>query len=156
MKTNEENHHLWLLIRIGEPSQPTQSQFVRVGDIHKHEALQKRHAKQNLHVSNCFYDDNRIDAGRIYWLYFWICGKSLEETRVSALEIMFYIAEHFYIPEDQIEFIYDGETNIILIVYPNIFAGLPTPLMPAINYSLARQMVEDGLTNIDVDYYIRG
>jgi hypothetical protein len=91
MKTNEKNNDLWFLIRIGELSQSTQNQFVRVGDIHKLEALQKRYAKQNVHVSTCFYDDNRIDAGRIYCLYFLICGKCLEETRVSALEIMSYI-----------------------------------------------------------------
>lgn len=45
--------------------------------------------------------------------------------------------------------------EIFLLIHPMVFGGRPTPLMPAINYYLASQMVEDGLTNIEIDSYIR-
>jgi hypothetical protein len=95
----------------------------------------------------------RINAQ--YRLYFLTCGKGLEETRISALEAAYYIAEHCGIPEDQIESLYDGKTSISLIVPPIVFGGCLTPLMPATNFKLARQMVKDGIKNIDIDVYQR-
>jgi len=38
--------------------------------------------------------------------------------------------------------------EIIITVQPVVFGGQPTPLMPAMNYQLARQMVEAGIENI--------
>jgi len=45
--------------------------------------------------------------------------------------------------------------EIVLLIHPTVFGGRPTPLMPAINYYLARQMIDDGLTNIEIDSYLR-
>lgn len=53
------------------------------------------------------------------------------------------------IPEDA------SAAEIVLIIPPVVFGGLPTSLMPALNYALARQMVEDGIPNIDIDVYQR-
>ena len=44
---------------------------------------------------------------------------------------------------------------IIISISPVVFGGRPTPLMPAMNYHLARQMAKDGLDNLDIDVYQR-
>ena len=44
---------------------------------------------------------------------------------------------------------------IIISISPVVFCGRPTPLMPCMNYHLARQMLDDGITNIDIDVYQR-
>jgi len=41
--------------------------------------------------------------------------------------------------------------EIIISIAPVVFSSSPTSLMPAINYHLSRQMVEDGMNNINVD-----
>jgi len=45
--------------------------------------------------------------------------------------------------------------EITISIPPVVFGGRPTPLMPAMNCHLARQMVADGITNIDIDVYQR-
>jgi len=45
--------------------------------------------------------------------------------------------------------------EMLILILPVVFDGLPTPLMPALNYHLARQMADDGLENINIDVYQR-
>jgi len=79
-----------------------------------------------------------------------------------------YIEETYGIPDENIVIVFNGSENnsedskdgsyvaeIVLLIPPIVFAGLPTPLMPSINCYLSRQMVENGLTNIEIDSYVR-
>lgn len=45
--------------------------------------------------------------------------------------------------------------EMIITVHPVVFGGQPTPLMPALNYHLARQAAEAGASSIDIDVYQR-
>jgi len=45
--------------------------------------------------------------------------------------------------------------EMVILIAPIVFAGQPTPLMPLINYDLARQLVKDGIEKIDIDVYHR-
>jgi len=45
--------------------------------------------------------------------------------------------------------------EIMILIPPVVFDGLPTPLVPALNYYLARQIADDGIENINIDVYQR-
>jgi hypothetical protein len=55
-------------------------------------------------------------------------------------------------PVDQPEPTTAAPAEIVILVPPVVFGGRPTPLMLALNYDLARQMVAEGL-HVDVDSY---
>lgn len=42
--------------------------------------------------------------------------------------------------------------EMVILIPPVVFDGQPTTVMPAMNYDLARQMADDGISNIDVDF----
>ena len=44
---------------------------------------------------------------------------------------------------------------IIISILPVVFGRQPTMSMPAMNYHLARQMADDGISNLDIDVYQR-
>ncbi|MFC1604180.1 hypothetical protein ACFL5F_04050 [Planctomycetota bacterium] len=45
--------------------------------------------------------------------------------------------------------------EMLILIAPVVFGGQPTALMQLINYHLARQMADDGLSNIDIHVYVR-
>ncbi|MFC1635735.1 hypothetical protein ACFL5Z_12920 [Planctomycetota bacterium] len=45
--------------------------------------------------------------------------------------------------------------EIVILIHPIVFGGQSTAPTLAINYLLARQMVDDGLSNVDFDGYVR-
>ena len=48
----------------------------------------------------------------------------------------------------------DGSAaEMTVIIPPVVFGGRPLPLMQALNYQLARQLIEDRIENIDIDVY---
>ena len=49
----------------------------------------------------------------------------------------------------------DSVAEMVIMIPPVVFRGQPTPFMPALNYRLARQMADDGISNIDIDVYVR-
>jgi hypothetical protein len=231
--TRDDNNAKYRILKALKHSQST---FVNVADDSTVEALRNRYGNRDLVISTCFYTVSDLSAPRIYPLYFRIVSNDQEETRKSALEAVFYLADNFQIPQDQAEIIYCGggtayngendnnigslnirdtgsknagdnndnkylnasrvdnignddiitggsigiynnkdnadselsiagrsggnKTNtvpaeMIIIVQPLVFDGQPTPFMPALNYHLARQLINDGLNNIDIDVYQR-
>jgi len=92
----------------------------------------------------------------------------LETTRTSALQAYQYISERFKVPDDGIEVVYtqDGGLNpdkrhdalggeMTILVQPVVFDSQPTPLMPALNYHLSRQIAKEGIKDINIDVYER-
>jgi len=145
-----------------------ESCFIKVGDDESEEAFRNSAGNIDLLISTWYSAVPDISTPRNYSLSFHIVSNNPETARVSALELINYIEETYSIPDENIEIIYSGGSDnnpdakevisaveIIILIPPVIFGGLPTPLMPALNYYLARQMVDEGLTNIEIDSYVR-
>lgn len=142
--------------------------FVDVTDEAAIEEARNQYENRNLEISTWYSAVPDIASPRNYSIYFCIVTNNPETARVSALESINYIEETYGIPDENIEVIYsDGSYNnpdakevisaveIIVLMPPIVFDGLPTPLMPEINYYLARHMIKDGIKNIDIDVYQR-
>ncbi len=152
--------------------------FVNVADNNAIDNFRTQYSNQDLLMSACYYIAAEPTASRIYPLWFRIVSNNLEDARTSALEAVFYINENFAVPQDSIELIYNGggfyagdsiqknhtaatgatkvdtsDSEFIISIPPVVFESKPTPLMPALNYHLARQMAEDGIQRIDIDVY---
>jgi hypothetical protein len=82
--------------------------FVNAADDSAVAALRNRFGNRDLVISTCFYTVSDLSAPRIYPLHFRIVSNDPEETRKSALEAVFYLADNFQIPQDQTEIIYYG------------------------------------------------
>jgi len=142
--------------------------FVDMNDEAAVEGARNWYENRDLLVSSWYSAIPDISAPRNYSICFYIVTKNPETARVSALELIYYIEETFGIPAESIEVVFNGgasssedykegstATEIVILIHPIIFGELPTPLMPAINYYLAREMVKDGIKNIDIDVYQR-
>ncbi len=171
--------------RLFKTANSRQPLFINMADEKAVKMARSQHNNENLHISVCSYNAPDPSALRTYPLYFKIASNSSENFLKAALEICFYISDNFSIPQDCIEVIYTGGGNgmdagaagsaansggesgnntgnanstaaeTVILIPPIVFAGQPTPLMPAINYELARQLVEDVTENIDIDVYHR-
>jgi len=145
-----------------------ESSFIKVGDDESIQAFRNSADNKDLLISTWQFAIPDISALRTYFIVFHIVTNNIETARVSALELTYYIEETFGITAENIEIIYSGggdnnpdaregisAVEIIILIPPVVFAGLPTPLMPAINYYLARQMVDEDFINIEIDSYAR-
>jgi len=115
-------------------------------------------------------------------LRFRITSSNFERVRRGALGLRCCLGENCGIPQESVDFIClsvgivpehddrpscnghrDGRADagtttpaeIVILVPPSVFDGRPTPLMPSLNYDLARQMRDDGVENVDIDVYVR-
>jgi hypothetical protein len=171
--------------RLFKTANSRQLLFINIADENSVNTARSQHNNENLHISVCSYNTPDPSAPRTYPLYFKIASNNSENVLKAALEIFFYISDYFSIPQDCLEVIYTGSGNgmdagaagsaansggesgnntgnanstaaeIVILILSIVFAGQPTPLMPAINYELARQLVEDVTENIDIDVYHR-
>lgn len=146
--------------------------FVRIEDPEVLDALRARHENRNLVVSVAFYESADPSSRCVYGLCFRIRSSSLEQARQSALEVVYYLAEHCGIPLESLDLIFtaanivaqdDGRVNagaaapaeIVVLVPPSVFGARPTPHALTIIYDLARQMRDQGIENLDIDCYAR-
>jgi hypothetical protein len=171
--------------RMFKTANSRQFLFINMAEENSVRMARSQYNNENLHISVCSYNAPDPSAPRTYPLYFKIASNSSENVLKAALEICFYLSDNFSIPQDCIEVIYTGGGNgmeagaagsaansgdesgnnagnanstaaeTVILIPPIVFAGQPTPLMPVINYQLARQLVEDVTENIDIDVYHR-
>lgn len=100
---------------------------------------------------------------RIYPLYFSFNAADSELVRKSGLEAVYYINDNFSIPEDCLEINVNCSSNeamegpaaaeIIILIQPIFFNSHTSPLTSIINYNLAKQMIDEGIVNINIDVY---
>ncbi len=143
--------------------------FVNLDDREALDAIRARHGNRDLAVSAASYAEADPSSPCIVWLYFYVTCICIEQMRQSVLEAVYYIADNFGIPPEFMYLIYNGggiatEDNrgadadttapaqTVILVPPSVFDGRPTPLMPALNYDLARQMREDSIA-VEIDVY---
>lgn len=146
------------------------------------DTVRAHRGNQDLLISVAFYESADPSSRCMYALCFHVRASSLEQVRRSALEAVYYLGENCGIPEESVDFIclgvgivpednnrpsyssrHDGRADagtttpaeIVILVAPSVFDGRPTPLMPSLNYDLARQMRDDGVENVDIDVYVR-
>lgn len=153
------------------------SVFINMADDDATQVFRNQYSNQDLFISIWHSAVPDLSAPRNYSLCFHIVTDDPEAAHVRALETCFYISENFSMPQDCIEVLYtEGIANkkidahninngnntahhpfaeIMILIPPVVFDGLPTPLMPALNYYLARQLAADGIENIDIDLYQR-
>jgi len=161
-KIHNDKYRLYKAVTSREPI------LIKVGDDDTAQTFRNRAGNKDLLISTWFSAIPDISSLRIYFIVFFIISNNIETARVSALEVIYYIEETFGIPAENIEIIFNcgGNRNgdardgiaaaeFIILVQPAIFDGLPTPLMPALNYYLAQQMTNYGIKNIDIDVYQR-
>lgn len=145
--------------------------FIRIEDPEVLDALRARHGNRNLVASVAFYESADPSSRYMYALCFRIRSSSLEQTRQSALEVVYYLAENCGIPPESLDLIFNGgglvaqdegranaaatPAEIVIMVAPSVFDARPTPLALALNCELARQMRQDGI-EVDVDCYSQG
>jgi len=171
--------------RLFKTANSRQTLFINMTDENSVNTARSQHNNENLYISVCSYNAPDPSAPRTYPLYFRIISDSPEKTQTSTIEACYYISDNFSVSQDCIEVIYAGggngmnagaagfaadgnskssnnaaDTNsttaeTVILIPPIVFAGQPTPLMPVINYELARQLVEDVTENIDIDIYHR-
>ena len=209
LRDSSKHENSWIGIRQ-QGFSCQQLKFARVDDEDAIQRIRDETGNTDLFISNWFSEVPDASALRNYTLCFRIVSPEIETVRVCALEVVYYATDHFSVPDECMEIIYNGggqirkdinsknaadstkNTNsvvdgandqhnsasdqkdtenqlncskdssegssaaeIVILIHPLVFAGLPTPLMPAINYYLARQMVKDGIKNIDIDVYQR-
>ena len=166
IKTNQAPDYR--MIKTTKVSQPA---FINIRDEDAVEMVRNQYDNTNIKMSICSFESPHPSAQRTYPLYFRIVSNNSEKVRRSVIESLYYIAENFHIPEDCIEIIYNGSgnasktehkpdnttflTEMVILIPPVIYDGQPTPVMPAINYQLARQLTEDGINHLDIDVYQR-
>ena len=162
-KIHNDKYRLYKATRDREPS------FIKVGDDDAVQAFRNRADNKDLFISTWQSAIPDISAPRKYAICFHIFANNIETARVIALEALYYIEERFSIPAEQIEIIYIGgvdtsnedamegisASEIIILIQPEVFDCMSTLLMPALNCHLSREMVEDGIKNIDIDVYQR-
>jgi len=160
-------------------------QWVHTNDYQTKDCWRQKYKDKNLFFSAaCFYSPEK-SAKCTASMYFVLRARSLDDIREPTIKTCLYISDNFSIPQDCIEVIYAGGSNgtdagaagsaannggesgnnthnaksaaaeTVILIPPIVFTGQPTPLMPAINYELARQLVEDVTENIDIDVYHR-
>ena len=145
-----------------------ESRFIKVSDDDSVQSFRECTGNRDLLISAWQTEIPDIASPRTYFIVFHITANNVESARVSTLEVMYYIEEKFCIPVENLIMILNGSdeivvhaadrigaAEIIILVPSDIFNGLPTPLMPILNYFLAHQMTDDGIQNIDVDVYQR-
>ena len=164
MNTENNKDYKYRAVKIINRSEPLFVDMTNESDV---EEVQNQYKNSDPLISTWYSATPDISAPRNYYICFSIVTNNIEAARVSALELINYIEEIYGIPTEYIVIIYCGGSDnstdigdsisveIIILIPPVVFAGLPTPLMPALNYYLARQMVHDGLTNIEIDSYVR-
>ena len=117
--------------------------------------LRASHGNRDILVSVGSYADRDLAADCLYPVYVYVRSETIEDTRRAALETRYYLSEQFAVPEDSIDISYDGDLSMMLQVPPSTFGTAPTALMQALNYRLARQMIKDGVHNVDIDVYLK-
>jgi hypothetical protein len=143
--------------------------FISIDDSAALDAFRARRGNRDLLVSVAFYESADPSSRCVYALCFHVRSCNLEQARQSALEVVYYLAEHCGIPPESLDLIFtgggivaqdDGRANtgvaapaeIVILVPPSVFGARPTPHALTINYDLARRMSADGL-QVDVDAY---
>lgn len=131
--------------------------FIRIEDPDALDTFRVRHGNRDLVVSVAFCESAGPSSRCVYALCFHVRSSSLEQARQSALEVVYYLAEHCGIPPESLDLIFnggglvaqdDGRANIgaaapaeiVILVPPSVFGARPTPHTLTINYDLARQM----------------
>jgi len=130
---------------------------------------------QDMFMSTCLFSDADIISDKIYNLYFCVESADIGQTQENIILACYYISENFAIPTDCIEVIYNGadycgdafsddsvckeDSNnntlceMVIIIPPVVYGNRQFPYTSAINYHLARQMLKDGIKNIQIDVY---
>jgi hypothetical protein len=178
MNTRNIDNARYRLIKAGERGE---SVFVDITDEAAVEAVRHQFGNRNLLISASYYTALDPSAPRIEPLRVHIACRDWEQARISTLEVCYYINERFCIPLDCQEITLTAGADIahnpsaggsskitgtdvmctaadaemVIIVHPDVFGGQLTPLVLVMNYQLARQMVEAGIENIDIDKYAR-
>ena len=165
MKTQSDKSALYRLVR---PRQGGRSKFISDIDDDDTRSSIRDCPDHDLVISLCYFTAPELSATRVYPLYFQVTSQDSETTRTSALQAYQYISERFEVPDDGIELFYTQDrglnhdnkhgassSKMTILVPPAVFSSQPTTLMPALNYHLARQMVRDGIENLNIDVYER-
>ena len=159
-----------MFFRIVKPKTPGATTLVNVEDDAL-DVVRARHGNRDLLVSVAFYESPDPSSQCVYALCFHVRSSSLEQARQSALEVVYYLAEHCGIPSESLDLIFNGgglvaqdngqantghatPAEIVILVPPLVFGARPTPHALTINYDLARLMHDDGL-HVDVDAYAK-
>jgi len=142
--------------------------FVNLSKDNEIQAVRNSTDNRDLLISTWHSEKADITAPRTYSIVFQVVSNNIETSRTNALELIYYVEEKFGIPSENliIIFNYGGGKNerakdgtatseIIILIASPIFGSLPTSLLPALNYHLARQIADDGINNIDIDVYQR-
>ncbi len=160
------NQTYYIAVWSNRPNQPI---FVDMNDEQAIENARDQLDNRNLSRSVCSFAASDISAERAYPLYFSVCAADPESTRISGAEMACYLSEWLNVPEEYLEFIYvptscasgagaqrgNPGTQIIARIAPSVFGTPRMSLMLLANYNLARQMIRDGLKNVQIDIYVR-
>jgi len=147
--------------------------FVTVKDQAAFERSCAAYGNRDLAVSATYYRGLDLSLACCSTLYFRIVSSSLAQASRIALEVCYYVAEYFSIPETAIEVLYHGSgapkcdenqrkrqigfenaaaAEFTVSIAPWVFGSMSAVWMPVINYRLAHQMSDEGL-GVDVDVY---
>jgi len=165
--TGEPTHQAcYIAVWSNRPNQPL---FADLNDEQALENVRQELGNCNLSRLVCSFAAPDISAERVYPPYSSVCAADPELARISAAEMGCYLSEWLKVPEEDLEFIYVPSscasragpprgrrcTQIIARIAPSVFGTPQTSLMLLANYNLARQMIRDGLKNVEIDIYVR-
>lgn len=108
MATDRDKHpYPWMALKRQPPSS-RQPEFLRADDEEAMQRLREKTGNTDLSISMWFSETAELSAPRSYRFHFHIASPDLETTRIRALEILYYITDHFGVPEDCIDIIFNG------------------------------------------------
>ena len=150
------SHFAYRQLKIAKDHGYQMPQWVYFSEDDTSESLVSKYGQSDLLISLARYSAQDIAAARIDPLYFWVTNQDIGRLRRATLEIWYYLSERFSIPQDSVDACFDGEASVILQVTSSTLGGQSASHMSSLNRHLARQMVKDGLENLDIDVYLKG
>jgi hypothetical protein len=94
--------------RIVKAKGSSTAAFVIIEDCEALDAVRARHGNRDLEVSVASHEAPDPSSRCVYALCFHITSSSLEQARRSALEAVYYVGEHFGIPQEFVNLTYAG------------------------------------------------
>ena len=155
--------------------------FVNIADPEALATCRAYHGGRDLQISAATWKKPDLSSPSRLSLYWLFASYSIDLIRGIALGVLEYLSGYFAVPEDFITVLYnagggadtdparsrlsgrrlglDGTrtptpAEIVVVIPPPVFDPPTTPLMPRINYRLARQMKDDGIA-VDIDVYAK-
>jgi len=155
--------------------------FVNIADPEALATCRAYHGGRDLQISAATWKKPDLSSPSRLSLYWLFASYSIDLIRGIALGVLEYLSGYFAVPEDFITVLYnagggadtdparsrlsgrrlglDGTraptpAEIVVVIPPPVFDPPTTPLIPRINYRLARQMKDDGIA-VDIDVYAK-